>query len=215
MGAVDSVRRPSDPKQIEKSVADQGGRVSGETAKHGVFYNLGMNKILTLCCLIALSQASAAREGGFSPAVRDAVDADGAVRRGVLSGTAGALSVDACAAASDSLKNKPVTVEGRVTSVCTEKGCWFVMTGDESDAMVRVRFKDYKYFMPKDVPGRRARVQGTLEVKKLSRRAAQHYENDRAAATGEKPRKIKSGRVELTLMADAVEVAPKAAAPAE
>ncbi|PCI36388.1 MAG: hypothetical protein COB53_09800 [Elusimicrobia bacterium] len=166
-----------------------------------------MKRFLSLLVLIPVV-ATAGRHAGFSEDARNAVDADGVVRRGVLEKT-DVISVDECSAHSKKLKNTDVLVEGRVTSVCMNKGCWLVLTGDESDALVRIKFKKYKYFVPKDIAGRRALVQGTLMVKRISRKAAQHYEDDRAAAAGRKPHIIKKGRVELTLMADAVEVAPQ------
>jgi hypothetical protein len=185
----------------------------------GLFYNLAMNRNLVFALLFSFVAAVPARSAdkhkGWSEEMRSAVDDDGVVRRGVFRGKEYHISVDACAELSKKLKNKDVLVEGRVTQVCQTKGCWLVMTGDESGALIRVRFKGYKYFVPKDIAGRRARVEGTLKVKRLSRRAAQHYEDDAAKAGGRKPRKIKKGRTELTLMADAIEVLPKAPAPAD
>ncbi len=176
-----------------------------------LFYNYIMKRILVFAAVFILPAALWAGKShkGWSEEARSAVDSDGVVRRGMISEKADPISVDECAARSKKLKNKGVLVEGRVTSVCQTKGCWLVMTGDDSGALVRIRFKDYKYFVPKDIAGHRALVQGKLKVKRLSRKAAQHYEDDRAGAAGEKPRKIRKGRTEITIMADAVEVLPK------
>lgn len=125
--------------------------------------------------------------------------------RGAFASAKTPLSVGACLDYAEALESRVVRVEARVSTVCQAKGCWFILT-DGGDQFIRVRFKDYKYFVPKDVRGKTALVEGELEVKKLSKREAQHYEDDRAAAEGGTARKIESGRVEVTLMATAVEM---------
>ena len=45
------------------------------------------------------------------------------------------------------------TIKGVVKEVCQEKGCWMTMTLDNGDEM-RVTFKDYKIFVPKDLGGK-------------------------------------------------------------
>lgn len=65
---------------------------------------------------------------------------------------------------------------GTVDSVCKVKGCWMTLSsGDES---MRVRFKDYGFFMPKDCEGREVMMDGVFEVKELSVDEARHYLED-------------------------------------
>ena len=64
---------------------------------------------------------------------------------------------------------------GRITEVCQTKGCW-VMLEDEGQA-VRVMMKDHDVGIPKDVRGA-AIVHGTLTVKELDPKMAQHLAQD-------------------------------------
>lgn len=55
----------------------------------------------------------------------------------------------------DSLETKLMAT---ITEVCAKKGCW--MTLDlGNDMEMRVTFKDYGFFMPKDAAGRLAYIQ--------------------------------------------------------
>jgi hypothetical protein len=67
----------------------------------------------------------------------------------------------------------PVVVEGRIADVCQKKGCWTVLTDGKNT--VRVRFKDYGFFLPKDALGATALVQGVVVVRTLSEKEARHY----------------------------------------
>jgi len=57
---------------------------------------------------------------------------------------------------------RPVLVRGRISDVCQRKGCWVVLRdgGDQ----VRVRFHDYGFFLPTDVAGSEAFVQGLVKL---------------------------------------------------
>jgi hypothetical protein len=55
-----------------------------------------------------------------------------------------------------------VLIHGQVTEVCQKKGCWTVIR--EGDEHVRVRFKDYGFFLPKDCVGAEAYAQGSVSV---------------------------------------------------
>ncbi len=71
---------------------------------------------------------------------------------------------------------KPVLVNGRLTDLCVKKGCWTVLA--DGDALVRVTFQDYGFFLPPEALGRRALVEGVAEVKTLSEREARHYASE-------------------------------------
>jgi hypothetical protein len=68
---------------------------------------------------------------------------------------------------------KPVLVSGRISDVCQKKGCWTVLSS--GDANVRVRFKDYGFFLPKDCSGQQAYVEGVVVITTLSESDAKHY----------------------------------------
>jgi len=71
---------------------------------------------------------------------------------------------------------KPVVVEGPVSGVCQNKGCWLTMQHEGKE--MRVRFKDYAFFVPKDCGGKTARVEGVLAIEKIPVDEARHYLQD-------------------------------------
>lgn len=72
--------------------------------------------------------------------------------------------------------NQAVLIHGRLTDVCQNKGCWTVI--QDGAAHVRVRFKDYGFFLPKDSTGREAFVEGRVAVETLTEEQAKHYESE-------------------------------------
>jgi hypothetical protein len=59
---------------------------------------------------------------------------------------------------SDSLAIKVV---GTVEAVCQAKGCWMnIASADAGKPVMMVKFKDYGFFVPKDIAGRRVVMQG-------------------------------------------------------
>ena len=70
----------------------------------------------------------------------------------------------------------PVQLRGTLTDLCQKKGCWTVLT--YGDAFVRVRFRDYGFFLPPDALGREAIVEGVADVRTLSKDEARHYEEE-------------------------------------
>ncbi len=73
-------------------------------------------------------------------------------------------------------EDRPVLVRAQIADVCQRKGCWTILR--EGKDQVRVRFKDYAFFLPTDCSGREALVQGRVEVKTLSASLARHYEEE-------------------------------------
>ena len=53
-------------------------------------------------------------------------------------------------------------IHGQITEVCQKKGCWAVIQQD--DEHVRVKFKDYGFFLPKDCVGAKAYAQGSISA---------------------------------------------------
>jgi hypothetical protein len=54
-------------------------------------------------------------------------------------------------AAPERFAEAPVLLRGRLTDLCTKKGCWTVLA--DGAASVRVRFQDYGFFLPPDALG--------------------------------------------------------------
>lgn len=96
----------------------------------------------------------------------------------------------------------PAKVEGTVESVCQMKGCWMkVKTGDGQT--MRVTFKDYGFFVPKDIVGKTVVVEGTAETTTTPVDELRHYAQD-AGKSKEEIEKITEPEKALTFVADGV-----------
>ena len=71
----------------------------------------------------------------------------------------GAVSAKKLAQKMDKAESLEIKVKGTITEVCQAKGCWMTIDlGD--DELMRVKFKDYGFFVPKDAAGKTAIIQG-------------------------------------------------------
>lgn len=93
-------------------------------------------------------------------------------------------------------------VSGTVESVCQVKGCWMKvkMAGGET---MRVMFKDYAFFVPKDIAGKTVVFEGEAQKKTVPVEHLQHYAKD-AGKSQEEIAKITEPKEELTFIADGV-----------
>lgn len=70
-----------------------------------------------------------------------------------------------------------MTFQSKVNSVCKMKGCWMRLElPDGSESLVR--FKDYGFFVPKDIENQTATVHGKAFVKETSVEDLKHYAKD-------------------------------------
>lgn len=96
----------------------------------------------------------------------------------------------------------PAKVEGTVESVCKVKGCWMkVKTGDGQT--MRVSFKDYGFFVPKDIVGKTVVVEGTAETTITPVADLRHFAED-AGKSKEEIARITKPEKALTFVADGV-----------
>ena len=80
----------------------------------------------------------------------------------------------------DAYTKDAIVVEGLVQACCQNKGCWMEVVPESGKSGMRVTFKDYSFFVPKDSKGRTARMEGTVAVKTLSKDEADHLEGEGA-----------------------------------
>jgi hypothetical protein len=71
----------------------------------------------------------------------------------------------------------PVKVTGKIVESCKVKGCWMTIDHGNGSAM-RVKFKDYAFFVPKDSEGKTAIIEGTAMMKTTSVEELKHYALD-------------------------------------
>lgn len=98
----------------------------------------------------------------------------------------------------------PYKIDATMSEVCTSKGCWFALAGEGIDRPVRVKMKDYGFFVPRNAKGARAIVEGELTAREMSAEEAKHYAED-AGKTPEEVAKIGATKV-YEFTATAVEV---------
>jgi hypothetical protein len=91
---------------------------------------------------------------------------------------------------------------GKVLSVCQEKGCWMKVERAGGEPMM-VKFKDYGFFMPKDIVGKEIVLDGEAAVKETSVKQLKHYAGD-AGKSKEEISKIKTPKKELIFVAKGV-----------
>jgi uncharacterized protein DUF4920 len=73
-----------------------------------------------------------------------------------------------------------VVTDGVVKAVCKQMGCWMEIAPAGDKDGVRVTFKDYGFFVPKDSKTMKAKMAGMIEIKTLSKEEADHLEHDGA-----------------------------------
>lgn len=102
----------------------------------------------------------------------------------------------------DSLETK---VMGKVSGVCQTKGCWMdiVSEKDGSSESMFVQFKDYAFFMPKDLAGKNVVVQGIAYREITSVDDLKHFAEDEGQTPAEIA-KITEPKEELKFMASGV-----------
>ena len=70
-----------------------------------------------------------------------------------------------------------VKLVGTADAVCQAKGCWLTMKTPEGQQM-RVRFKDYAFFVPKDIAGKTVVINGWAHREAVPISDLQHYAKD-------------------------------------
>lgn len=98
-----------------------------------------------------------------------------------------ALSADRMAvhysnmAVGDTINSKMI---GKVEEVCQTKGCWMKMDLTNGE-QVMVKFKDYGFFMPKDISGKEVVINGVAYVEEMPVDEQKHYAEDAGESADE------------------------------
>lgn len=97
-----------------------------------------------------------------------------------------------------------VKVVGTVDAVCQMKGCWMNIVSDEADQPeMNVRFKDYGFFVPKDIAGRQVIMEGYAFKEVTPVDELRHYAED-AGKSQEEIEAITEPKEELKFLASGV-----------
>ena len=90
----------------------------------------------------------------------------------------------------------------KVEEVCQSKGCWMKLDLPDGEE-VMVKFKDYGFFMPKDISGRDVVINGKAYVNEVPVDEQRHYAED-GGATAEEIAKITAPKKTYSFLADGV-----------
>ena len=103
--------------------------------------------------------------------------------------------------AGDTIK---VSFRAEVASVCKNKGCW-MKVALEDGAEVMVKFKDYAFFVPRDIENNTAFIHGFAYVEEMSVEEQKHYAEDEGLSQ-EEISAIKEPKKTLLFLADGVKI---------
>jgi hypothetical protein len=171
-----------------------------------------MPRIVPILTVVALSACA------LVPRTLVAGEADGVVRLSepvtvtddyeefgaVVRSPESAVTLSELVSHADDYVGRPVTVTTQVAKVCRKKGCFFIAR--EGDALARITFKDYGFFIPTDSGGKEVTLNGTLERRQVTERQARHYREDLGEDPGEDPSGGPKAGTEYHIVATAVRI---------
>lgn len=70
-----------------------------------------------------------------------------------------------------------IKVKGKIQEVCQKKGCWMKMDLGNGETM-RIKFKDYAFFVPKNSAGKTAIIEGVASKEIIDVATLRHYAED-------------------------------------
>ena len=97
-----------------------------------------------------------------------------------------------------------VSFRGEVASVCQSKGCWMTMQLEDGQE-VMVKFKDYAFFVPKNISGKEVILDGKAYVTEVSVEEQRHYAED-AGSSAAQIAAISKPALTLSFLADGVKI---------
>ena len=95
-------------------------------------------------------------------------------------------------------------VEAKVTEVCQAKGCWMKVDLPNGESM-RVTFKDYGFFMPKDLAGKSVKMNGIAKIEETDVETLKHFAED-GGKSEEEIAQINEPRMDYKFVASGVKL---------
>ena len=89
----------------------------------------------------------------------------------------GALPVEQIATLLKDTTAAVAKLTGTVTAACQTKGCWMTLKNPQGDDL-RITFKDYAFFVPKDCAGKTAIIDGIARIETTSVADLKEYAKD-------------------------------------
>lgn len=94
--------------------------------------------------------------------------------------------------------------EGIVTEVCSKKGCWLKLELPDGK-VATVKMKDYGFFVPTALTGKKIVINGNAELKTTSVKELQHLAEDAGKSEAE-INAITEPKETITIMANGIKV---------
>ena len=95
-------------------------------------------------------------------------------------------------------------IKGTIEKVCQVKGCWMTMKVNDEQSM-HVSFKDYGFFVPKDIDGKESIIEGYAYIETMTVDELKHYAEDEGKSQ-EEIDAITEPETKLSFVADGVVV---------
>jgi hypothetical protein len=116
------------------------------------------------------------------------------------------VAIEAALPRAKELSSGTVAVSGRVSAVCQQKGCWLTLVGGQmGTTSVHMTFKDYGFFVPKDLIGYTVVAEGIFKTETVSVDDQRHLAKD-AGKSKEEIERITEAKVETSFEAAGVRV---------
>jgi hypothetical protein len=96
-----------------------------------------------------------------------------------------------------------VKVVGKVETVCQAKGCWMNISSEKGAPSMHVDFKNYGFFMPKDIAGKSVVMVGHAVKEVISVEHLRHFAED-AGKSAEDVAKITQPKESIKFVASGV-----------
>ena len=157
-----------------------------------------MKKLIVLCCsfLLTAGMAFAQQDNGKMEYFGEKISPDGAITYSQM------------LAKLENEEEVNVKVRGTVDAVCQMKGCWMtILSTEEGHDDIFVKFKDYAFFVPKDISGREVIMEGLVYREITSVDELRHYAEDEGKSKAE-IMAITEPKEELKFMASGVILLP-------
>ena len=114
----------------------------------------------------------------------------------------GAVPMSALTTALGGRDSVRVKLVGKASAVCQVRGCWMTLPTANGQQM-RVRFRDYAFFVPKDLSGHEVVVSGWAHRSIVPKAELQHYAKD-GGKSDQEAASITQDEQQLTFLADGV-----------
>ncbi len=100
-------------------------------------------------------------------------------------------AVSAILAEPEKYDGKTILIEGTVVGVCTSRGCWIDIAGENENEKIKVKVEDGVIVFPQDAKGKTAIVEGILSPVEGESCSDEHAENSEEESCCSKEQKAK------------------------